>query len=159
MDFSAPVLVPFLYYPVSVQIILGCWAANSFALAAVDSPVLHVALAEPSQFLDGLFTLCWPAITFLLSVLSSLLPFSRTFHPNSQLVIADYFSHFLERTEITCASPVLTLSLRSSPVELHPFFLAPISITSWPFSLLSLEFQLFQCFLLKYGGFPWWLRG
>lgn len=57
--------------------------------------------------------------------------------PSQLSTYNSYFSHFLERTEITCASPVLTLLRRSSPMELHPFFPESTSITSETLTLFS----------------------
>ena len=153
MDFSALAFVPFQYYPVSVQIILGCWAANSSALAAVDAPVLHVALAEPSQLLDNLFIhLVFTSHHFPPKRSFSLLPFSRTFHPNSQLIIAssptflrELRSHVFPRSSPFYPEAPPWNFIRSS-LNLHLSPLRP-----WPSSLLALEFHLPQWFLLKYG--------
>ena len=57
--------------------------------------------------------------------------------PSQLSTYNSYFSRFLESTEITCASPVLTLLPRSSPMELHPLFPESTFITSETLTLFS----------------------
>ena len=117
MDFFVLVIMCFLYYPVSVQIILGCWAVTCPTLVAVCMlPLQFKAPAGLSWWLEDLFIcLVWAGHRVPPKHSFSRPFFSRAAHFNLQLTIGDYFSHFPETAEATCVCSAPTLSPRISP--------------------------------------------